>query len=295
MKQELSILIPTRDHDCLSLVRQLARQASSVEGLRWEVIVAEDGSTDQASIEANARVNGIAHCRQLVLPRNVGRAAIRNYLARQARYAWMLFIDSDMSLSLPDYLRRFLSSEGEVVYGGYHAAPLQGCTCLRCRYEQATEPSRQLSRRLSRPYHAFRACNFMASREVMTRHPFDERFSRYGFEETMLGKTLMRAHVPISHIEAPVDFHCHESNVSFIEKTEESLRTLHHFEAELSGMSTLLSYAQRLDRFHLSWLFRLGHRHLGAIARRALTRGHAPLWLFQLYKLGYLMSVRRHP
>ena len=100
MKQEVSILIPTYNHRCFPLVKELARQASLLERLRWEIIVAEDGSTDEWAIEANAQVNSIAHCRQIVLPGNLGRAAIRNYLASRARHSWLLFIDSDKSISL---------------------------------------------------------------------------------------------------------------------------------------------------------------------------------------------------
>lgn len=151
MKQEISILIPTYNHRCFPLVKELARQASLLERLRWEIIVAEDGSTDERAIEANAQVNSIAHCRQIVLPGNLGRAAIRNYLASQARHSWLLFIDSDMSISLEDYLLRFLSTKGEVVYGGYHVAEKSNLPCLRYRYERAAERSRELSRRLSRP------------------------------------------------------------------------------------------------------------------------------------------------
>lgn len=295
MKQEISILIPTYNHRCLPLVEELARQASLTEKLRWEIIVAEDGSTDERAIAANAQVNSIANCRQLVLPNNLGRAAIRNYLASQARHSWLLFIDSDMTVSREDYLLRFLSAKGEVVYGGYHVAENNHIPCLRYRYERAAERSRQLSRRLSHPYHAFRACNFMVDREVMERHPFDERFSHYGFEETMLAKTFMRHHVPVSHIDAPVDFDCQESDLSFIEKTEEAMRTLHHFEAELADMSTLLALARRIERLHLSWAIRFFHHRLGTALRAALAGGQPPLWQFHLYKLGYLMSIQKRP
>ena len=295
MKQEVSILIPTYNHRCFPLVKELARQASLLERLRWEIIVAEDGSTDERAIEANAQVNSIAHCRQLVLPGNLGRAAIRNYLASRARHSWLLFIDSDMSISLEDYLLRFLSTKGEVVYGGYHVAEKSNLPCLRYRYERAAERSRELSRRLSRPYHAFRACNFMASGEVMRRYPFDERFSHYGFEETMLAKTFMRHHVPVSHIDAPVDFDCQESNLSFIEKTEEAMRTLHRFETELADMSTLLALARRIERLHLSRPLRFFHHCLGTAMRNALVSKQPPLWQFHLYKLGYLMSIQKRP
>lgn len=294
MKRELSILIPTYNHRCLPLVRELARQASRAEGLSWEVIVAEDGSTDKQALADNSRVSLLPRCRQVILPHNIGRAAIRNHLARLARYSTLLFIDSDMDVSLDDYLSRFLSANGEVVYGGYRVSE-RVTPCLRSRYERAASPSRALSRRLQRPYHALRACNLMVSRELMLRFPFDERFSRYGFEDTMLGKTLMRHHVPICHIDAPVDFDCQESDLDFMEKTEEALRTLHRFEDELADMSSLLALTLELDRLHVSRIFRFSHRHLGKAVRHALISKRPPLWLFQLYKLGYLMSIRRHP
>lgn len=46
MTSELSILIPCHNYICTPLVEQLARQASSVKGLRYEIVVIDDGSTE---------------------------------------------------------------------------------------------------------------------------------------------------------------------------------------------------------------------------------------------------------
>ena len=53
MKKELSILIPTKDYVCTRLVSELVKQATAIQDLIFEVIVADDGSDVQETIEAN--------------------------------------------------------------------------------------------------------------------------------------------------------------------------------------------------------------------------------------------------
>ena len=46
MKQELSILVPTYNGDCRAMVTELHHQAEAIAGLRYEMIIADDGSRD---------------------------------------------------------------------------------------------------------------------------------------------------------------------------------------------------------------------------------------------------------
>ena len=46
MKTQLSVLIPTYNYVCLPLVRELHKQAMAIEGLQFEIVVAEDGSDE---------------------------------------------------------------------------------------------------------------------------------------------------------------------------------------------------------------------------------------------------------
>ena len=43
---QLSILIPTYNDDCRELVASLQQQADNISGLEYEILVADDGSTD---------------------------------------------------------------------------------------------------------------------------------------------------------------------------------------------------------------------------------------------------------
>ncbi len=74
----------------------------------------KEPSTETASIRS------LPYCRYIERKENVGRAAIRNFLAKEAKYTWLLFIDSNMNVISHQYLANYLKEkESDVVYGGY--------------------------------------------------------------------------------------------------------------------------------------------------------------------------------
>ena len=68
----------------------------AIQDLSFEVIVADDGSDIQKTIEENKAINQFSHCKYIIRETNVGRSAIRNFLASQATYPYLLFLDSDV-------------------------------------------------------------------------------------------------------------------------------------------------------------------------------------------------------
>ena len=82
---KLSVLIPTYNYDCSHLVHQLLEQLP--QNGDAEVIVGDDCSTEPLSSLSGCRIYRPDH--------NLGRAAIRNALAREAKGEWLLFIDAD--------------------------------------------------------------------------------------------------------------------------------------------------------------------------------------------------------
>ena len=291
----LSILIPTFNDLCVNLVDALRQQAEQAD-IVYEILVADDGSTDADVIARNGEINQWEHCQYLRQARNIGRAAIRNFLANEAQYDWLLFIDSDMSMVRTDYLSQYLTmSSAEVVDGGVciggdadaHKHNLRYC------YEKAAEQEHTAERRQQNPYRDFHTANFLIRRDLMLTHPFDERFRRYGYEDVLFGKQLRADHIAITHIDNPMGFCTFESNPDFVAKTEEGLQTLSQFRDELRGYSRMLTFVEGIHIPLIVSLIRLTHRLFGPLIRRNLCGNHPNLRLFGLYKLGYFLTVQR--
>ena len=302
-KHELSILIPTYNYDCGLLVSSLQRLAEQTVGTVYEIIVAEDGSTDQAMVSRNeATVTALPHCRHLKRTENVGRAAIRNVLAREAQYEWLLFIDSDMTVTDEQFLERYVNVDdnlndnismvidGGVSIGG-NPDELKGN--LRYLYEKAAEQEHTAEQRQKRPYQHIHTANLMVSREVMMNCPFDERFRRYGYEDVLLGKQLRQQGVRILHIDNPLSFCTFEDNRNFVEKTEEGLQTLYEFREDLRGYSGLLTLVDGIHVKGVKWLLRLLFKVFKHPMRHNLCGNHPRLNVFKLYKLGYYLTFNK--
>ena len=287
--KHLSILIPTHNDPCLTLVTTLQQQAEKA-GLRYEIIVADDASTDAAVKEQNRGINQLPHCRVEERQENVGRACIRNFLALQAEYEWLLFIDSDMVVCRQDFLVRYAQTDDEyqVVDGGITIGKVKSGN-LRALYEQAAEHKHTAEQRRQKPYQHLHTANLLIRRDVLLSHPFDERFRHYGYEDVLLGKQLEQAQVPIAHIDNPLSFEIFEENAHFISKTEEGLRTLHEFRDDLEGYNGLLAVSRRLRL--LTPLVRLWHWLNKGWEYRQLAGSQPSLTVFTLYRLGYFMSL----
>jgi glycosyltransferase involved in cell wall biosynthesis len=276
-------------------VHDLSEQAERLE-ISYEIIVAEDGSTDTESVKTNeVAMKSLPHCRHLVRKENVGRAAIRNVLAREARYDWLLFIDSDMTVKNNDYLLRYLNAgEAMVVDGGVSIdgdAAKMG-TNLRFLYEKAAEQEHTAEKRQLKPYQHLHTANLLVSREVMQKCPFDERFHHYGYEDVLLGKQLRQRRTPTLHIDNPLSFSTFEDNRSFVRKTEEGLRTLHEFREDLRGYSSLLTLVEGIHVGGVKWLLRQLFRLLKHPMRHNLCGNKPRLGIFRFYKLGYYLSIK---
>lgn len=295
MITELSIVIPTYDKDCVQLVEVLSEQASQAANLCYEIIVADDGSSDQQIITTNRRINTFACCRYIERQKNVGRAAIRNFLVSESHFPWLLFIDSRMRVRDRYFLQSYLEQDDmDVIYGGYvveEKATMRHC--LRYLYERHFLLNHPASVRQRHPYLDFHTSNFLVRRSVLERIPFDERFKHYGYEDVLYGRQLEEANVRIRHIDNPVLFSGFESNEAFIEKTEEALVTLYSFRRELKDYSRMIQLTDKLRHWHLLWLARLGFRLFGKQWRRKCVGGRPTLRAFNLYRVGYYLKVKR--
>lgn len=287
IRNELSILLPVYNTRCLTMVERLKELCDAVDGLRYEIIAADDGSTDRDAVAFNRGIERMAGCRYVVRAENRGAAATRNFLAGISRYGWLLFVDCDMALPDDRFIIRYLEApEAGVVIGGIRTGgTADDVRCnLRCAYERRAQERHTAEERSKRPYQSFRSVNFMAERGVMERCRFDERMRRY--EDVRFGRLLEESGVTVAHIDNAVVMEDFESNGCFVAKTEKDMRTLRDFEAEMRGYSRMIDVADVLRRRHILWAVRTWHRLFGRLERRLLTGGKARLRLYDVYKLG---------
>ena len=294
-KKELSILMPAYNNTCVLLVKKLAAQCSDLEGLRFEIIVADDGSSNYTTLSLNREINQIDNCRYIERGFNAGRAAIRNFLAKNAKYSNILFLDSDVKIDRDDFVLNYMCAGCTgVVYGGIHNdREAYDANNLRCVYECAFELKNDSKTRNLNPYQSFRTTNFMVLRNVMLKFPFDEGFKEYGYEDVLFGKTLKENGISLKHIDNPVVIDDYDTNEQFIDKTEQALRTLNKFRHELEGYSGILPVYKCVNRMLLKHPLRWIFKGYGSKLRKRLCEKKPSLMLYNIYRMMYYVSLKK--
>ena len=296
-QQALSILIPTYNTVCVKLVEVLSQQAQALN-VSYEIIVSDDASPNSETVAANQAINLLPQARFIARTTNIGSAANRNYLASISQYPWLLFIDCDVSILNPQFLYTYyiyMAQQADVINGGIAVATLPEMALnLRYQYEKQAEPAHSAAMRQQNKYLEFRSTNFMIRSEAFAKCPFDERFTKSGYEDVLFGKQLKQQHMAVLHIDNPVVMTEFETNPDYMVKTERNLRTLFQFRNDLRGYSRLLTLVQGIHIPAILWLIRLWHRLFGAAERRNLCGSRPLLSLYQLYRLGYYLSLLKH-
>lgn len=294
---KLSVLIPTYDYKCYTLVAALYQQlvASRAE---YEIIVADDGSRDRVSVISNLRINELPGCRYIRRERNVGRAAIRNFLVSEAKGEWLLFLDSDAAVDSPLFICRLLDAidhacGAKVIMGGlHHAAHMPDpSVSLRYRYEKEADRHRSAAERSQHPYLHTTAFNLCMRNEVARRLPFEEKCKEYGFEDVYLGATMQRLGMQVMHIDNPLLHRGLETNDVFLRKTEAAMRTLSTLGLRMMLYTGIGRAVVRLKKWRVKWLAGLLFRIARPLMRHNLLGSSPSLRVFSLYKLGYICTL----
>ncbi len=292
----LSILIPTYNFNCTALVQELQRQITH-EGITAEVIVMDDASPNPNLREVNLSINNLPNCRHIQLPNNVGIARIRNLLADEAKYDYMLFLDADVYPAHDNFVRNYIESrnQADVVCGGLlfrPTPPSPQCT-LRYKYGSQVE-SQSVERRMQQPYGEFRTLNFLISRRAFMTTRFNEEFVRYGHEDTLFGKELQQKGHSITHIDNPIYHDVPDTNVQFIDKTHRCIVNLkEHYEILFSHVR-LLQFHRKLQRWHLDSVVAFIYNIIKPLLLHNLTGKNPSLFIYNLYKVGFLCHIVRN-
>lgn len=292
----LSVLIPTFDEDVASLVRGLWNQAQFLEP-EWEIIIS-DQCPDGKHTVSNQSLSQLEHVNYHFWNEKPGRSANRNHLADLAGGEWLLFLDSDSDVISDSFLSDFWEAResGKVICGQMFYRPEDPGPefRLRWKYGRAKEMT-PASIRNKHPYKSFISFAFLIGSADFNKVRFDESIVEYGHEDTLFGKHLKHHFILPKHTDIPLLHTGLISAPSFMEKVDQSIRSLELLCKTGKADEDFRMYAvqQRLARFKgdllLAWWFRA--------FKTALTRnllGPKPsLFLMDLYKLGYFCTLRR--
>ncbi len=290
--ESLSILIPVYNWDCTRLIKDLHFQGLEL-GVPYEIIVADDCSTDKAILEKN-RIVAESHenCRFFALSHNIGRAAIRNYMADESRYDKLLFLDCDSAVRSKKFLRKYMEAadKASVVCGGLihpDKMPREGVE-LRYLYEKSAAYERSAGFRSKNPYLRFTSFSFVIDRPVFMAIRFDESYVGYGYEDVQFGHELEENGVSILHIDNPVEHLGLESSDVYLNKTRQAVLNAFDHRNEIGDSSKLLTHYNQVKRFRMRWFFRILWTFFQKSMEKNLLGSKPKLRVFSLYKLCYI-------
>lgn len=292
----ISICIPIYNQDVSALAHTLLSQKSKLP--RVEIILYDDGSSPEFR-ETNAWLADENEVKYMLLPRNVGRSAIRNRLASAAEGDSILFLDNDSLVDNPDFIKNYLKHDDgkTVICGGrkYTADCPDEEHRLHWTYGSRME-SKDAAHRNKQPYEAFHSNNFLIPKAIWHEVPFDENLKQYGHEDTLLGYELSRKGYPILHIDNEVIHGNLESNDLFMHKTRLAIQNLKYLYLRGNGdfieSVTLLRTYELISRMKLTkFIANLYTKKHEKWESKLTTSKRPSLRLFTFYKLSYLSSL----
>ena len=285
----LSVVLPTYN-DAPILQHTLARLIrQSLAPIAFEIVIVDDGSTDDTPEVVAAAATGPVRVRLVRLDRNQGRSAARNAGIRAAEARLVVFVDSDVLVG-PDFLQRHLEiheAAGRLVVG---RGPVASIPSLEI-------PEHPPLTRISSAY--LDTANASVPRQLLVDiGMFDEGFRVYGWEDLDLGIRLQARGIPrvfsakalAYHVQPPPTL---DSFDRYLAKEEERARTALYLLRKHPGLETRMIIQD--TPFHRALHFVLGGAGL------LTTRTAPPLakWLraHRLHTLAYLVTrgvLNRH-
>ena len=298
---KISLLIPVFDYDIIALVHSMKDAMGKVPEF-YEILIGDDGSSAEyrkkySSLEAeNVKV--------ISSKKNIGRAAIRNRLALEAKGDFLIFIDADVMLpgTAEAYMLKWLPflNNSRVICGGtlYHdSKPGDPDKLLRWKYGKWRE-QKSAAERNKHPHAGFSTFNVLIEKSVFSKIRFNEELKQYGHEDTLLGYQLKKAGINILHIDNGLMLEGQESNRDFLNKTKlgiENLSKLFDKVTDKKSFSETVLMLKIYNKLRLLGLTRV----LAAIFIRyrdqmeiRLDSSNISLLLFAFYKMSMFCTYR---
>ena len=292
----ISVLIPIYNYNTTALVNCLYKQLS-VECIPFEIICINDASTKFVS--ENESLLKLEKVTSISLSKNVGRSKIRNLLAENATFDWLLYLDADVipesDFFIKNYIRALKSKKALLYFGGVinKKNKPKSDEMLRWVYGKKREDINFKVRQIN-PYSNFLSANFLVNKSIFDTCRFNENIYKYGYEDFVFAENLKEKNIAIEHIDNSVFHYGIENSKVFLEKSKEAIENLYRLKSlNLINVEEikLHRYINRIQKMNLIWLFGDLFKFLERIFERNLISGNPSLVIFDLYKLLYYCSL----
>jgi len=289
----LSVVIPTYNRlpilqKCL---RALEDQQLAPPVDRYEVVLVDDGSTDDTVHWLDAHATAFPHVR-LIRQDHGGPAEGRNRGVDHAHGDVIVFIDSDLVVTPSFLVKHAEALQRQWRRGGNRLCFTYGAVINTANFEDPTAEPHKLSD-LSWAY--FATGNVAIDRQVLERSGlFDTGFHLYGWEDLELGERLRQMGVRLVRCPEAVGYHWHPP------LSLEQIPDLIRVERERARMALVFyrKHPTRRVRFiiQFTWLHRLLWEVLtlgGLLNERSLRPVLA--WMIRQGRPGLAMELLRLP
>lgn len=298
----ISICIPIYNFDVTELVDELLKQADHLH-YPVEILLFDDHSQSFYR-KRNSTLGSRTNINYLDFDFNIGRSKIRNRLADVAAGQWLLFLDCDVIIDDPNFLKKYVDNinKAKVICGGrkYGSKPFRRELVLRWKYGVGRECKTAFYRQVN-PYSSFISGNFLIESDTFHRIRFNEELSGYGHEDTLLGLDLKKEKVEILHIDNPTIHLGLDPNCDFIVKSEQGVMNLARIlqimpcmRREIEKSIKLLSVFRFLRHIGMLYPLRWVFKGLTPIIKNRLCGINPPIVLLDIYKLALLAKIYNH-
>lgn len=294
----LSILIPIYNYNVFPLVSELHKQCLE-NGIDFEILCQDDASFSKLNVE-NEKVNTLSHCSFVALTQNIAHRANRNSLVEKSKYEYLLFIDGDSNIIYPNYIKKYLSNLNgfDAVYGGRlhpEKCPSNNQK-LRWKYGRFME-DKLAAKRQEQPFSSLLFNNTLIKKTCFNQVGFDKILTKYGHDDTQLSYQLSLLGSKVKHIDNQIEHGDIDTNVDYFNKTKESVQNLVALTQENKidiHYNRLYRLYLRLKRFHLDILVSKMYLTFEKNIAKNLTGNNPSLFVFNIFKVGYLCSLKQH-
>jgi glycosyltransferase involved in cell wall biosynthesis len=297
----ISLLIPVCDYDVVAIVHSMKGCIGNIPEF-LEILIGDDGSTPENRARyLSLEGDGV---RVIVSEKNIGRAAIRNKLALEAKGDYLLFIDADTMLpgTAEAYILKWVEAIplARVISGGVlyrESPPGDPDKILRWKYGRKRE-QRKASEKNKIPYASFTTFNVLIEKSIFSKLRFNEELKQYGHEDTLFSYQLEKAGIKILHIDNGLIHDGLETNREYLNKTRLGIQNLSMLYDNVTDKRAFSKSVTMLRIYNILRILRLNLLLAGVFIRYRermeikIDSSNPSLWLFGLYKVSMFCTYR---